>query len=94
MAGQINSCRSDHQALACGLDHIGSHYLQLVEHEDTLDLRQQPMDFVARVSRRLRSGDLASPLREANVLWTPEVKHLVQRFDSNRDLDRSARVGA
>ena len=29
--------------LACGLDHVGSHYLQPVEHEDTLDLRQQPM---------------------------------------------------
>jgi hypothetical protein len=40
VAEQINSCRSDHQALACGLDHIGSHYLQPVEHEDSLDLRQ------------------------------------------------------
>ena len=59
-----------------------------------LDMFPHWRDFVARVSRRLRSGDLASPLREANVLWTPEVKHLVQRFDSNRDLDRSARVGA
>jgi hypothetical protein len=44
--------------------------------------------------QRLRSGPLPFLLREAYVLWTPELQHPVQRIDGNRDLARSALIGA
>ena len=42
-------------------------------------------DFVARVSRQLRSGHLAVLLRETDVLWTSEFQHLVECVHGNRD---------
>ncbi len=51
-------------------------------------------DLVAWVSKRWQSGRFALLLREADILWTPEVEHAVQCVDGNRDLGRSTLIGA
>ena len=55
---------------------------------------RSPDDCVAQVSERPRFAHSAASLREADVFWTPEFEHPVQRAHGDRDLGRSTLIGA